>query len=262
MTVVLVGVGADSDHVQPKLKLTEDGAFDYIPIPESYPTEESMTYGDWPLKRHGGTAADFVEALSPRGADSEWIRNEEAIRSHPVHHDPNFEAMSFGDRRGGGGTGTTLTNHLGNDSEEDILGFYTGAVAPDDPNLNRYLYGFMTVEEIHDISGLAGQEYRDALRQFPENAHAKRLFAADEPKHDDLVIVEGTAPAEKLSYPIKVSKRIKDPPWYRVSERFARDFNVRGGMKGIGRKFPLVLDITASEFVEKVDPHACSDAQK
>lgn len=64
MTVVLIGVGADSDHVQPKLELTEDGAFDYIPIPESYPSGESMTYGDWPLKHRRGTAADFVEGLA------------------------------------------------------------------------------------------------------------------------------------------------------------------------------------------------------
>lgn len=146
--------------------------------------------------------------------------------------------MTFGDRRGR--TGATLVKHLGNDAQDHILGFYTGAIAPDDPNLDWYLYGYMAVKEVHDLSDLQGQEYHDVLSQFPENAHRKRLFAVGEPKHDDLVIVEGKAPAEKLSYPIM------------VSDRFSREFAVRGGQNGIGRKSPLILDLTVPEFLEKV----------
>ncbi|WP_411967521.1 hypothetical protein [Haloferax sp. YSSS75] len=255
MTVVLVGVGADTEHLRPALRLTNGGHFDYIPIPESYPSTEEATYGNWELQHNGGYASDVVEAISPKGKDSQWIKDSSSIATHPVHHDPNFEAMTFGDRRGQGGKGATLAKHLDSGDGEDILGFYTGMKEDsDDPNLNRFLYGYMAVEEVHDLSKLDGEEYYDAIRRFPENAHAKRLAAAGTPKHDDLVIVEGRAPAAKLDSPIKISERIDKRPWYQVSEQFADEFNVKGGQKGIGRKFPLVLDLGVESFIHKVEP--------
>lgn len=99
MAVVLVGVGAESEHLRPKLQLTEEGYFDYIPIPESYPTSETLTYGTFDLDHRGGTAASYVTALSLKGGDSDWIDDPAEIESHPVHHDPNFETMTFGDRQ-------------------------------------------------------------------------------------------------------------------------------------------------------------------
>lgn len=253
MAVVLVGVGADTEHVKPALRLTDEGKFNYIPIPESYPTTEGSTYGSWELDHRDGVATDFVKQISPRGTDSEWITDESTIRSHPVHHDPNFNSMTFGDRRAGGGKGSTLIKHFEDGKETDILGFYTGMKSgPEDQNLNRYLYGYMTVEAVHNLSSLQGKKYHEALRGFPQNAHAKRLVAAGEPKHDDLVVVEGTSPTAKLELPIRISERIDERPWYRVSEQFASEFSVAGGQKGIGRKFPLVLEIGADRFLEKV----------
>jgi hypothetical protein len=110
----------------------------------------------------------------------------------------------------------------------------------------------MTVEAVHDLSNLEGQEYHEALQEFPENAHTKRLAAAGTPKHDDVVIVEGRTPSAKLNQPVKISERIDQAPWYRVTEKFADEYNIEGGQKGIGRKFPLVLDLDAEEFIEKV----------
>jgi len=254
MTVVLVGVGADSEHLRPKLQLSDEGTFDYIPIPESYPTSETLTYGTFDLNHQGGTAADLVTAISPKGQDSDWIEESAEIASHPVHHDPNFEAKTFGDRRGGGGKGSTLTTNFGSSDETDILGFYTGVKEnKTDSNVNRFLFGYMTVESVHDLSKLTGEEYYEALREFPENAHAKRLEAAETPKHEDLVIVEGRSPSAKLEKPVKISERIDRAPWYRVTEEFANEYNVAGGQKGIGRKFPLVLNLDAEVFVEKVE---------
>ncbi len=253
MTVVLVGVGADTEHLRPGLELTDEGRFDYIPIPESYPTTEQSTYGNWALEHRGGYAAEFVDEISPKGGDSDWITDTDQITSHPVHHDPNFEAMTFGDRRGQGGKGTTLVNHL-DSTGDDVLGFYTGMrEGPDDSNLNRFLYGYMTVEAVHDLSQLEGDEYHDAITQFPENAHAKRLAGAGTPKHDDLVIVEGRNPTSKIDSPIKISERLDKAPWYQVSQRFADEYNVKGGQKGIGRKFPLILDMDGESFITKVE---------
>ena len=253
MTVVLVGVGADTEHLRPALELTKEGEFDYIPIPESYPTSEESTYGNWELQHRGGYASEFVDKISPRGEDSDWIEDSEQIESHPVHHDPNFEAMTFGDRRGQGGKGTTLVDNL-DSTGEDVLGFYTGMrEGADDSNLNRFLYGYMTVEEVHDLSQFDGDEYHDAIEEFPENAHAKRLAEAGTPKHDDLVIVEGRSPTSRIEEPIKISGRLDQAPWYQVSQHFADEFNVKGGQKGIGRKFPLILDMDGDSFIEKVE---------
>jgi len=252
MTVVLIGVGADSEHIRPKLQFTEDGYFDYIPIPESYPTTETLTYGTLDLDHREGTADDYVSAISPKGEDSDWIDNPTEIESHPVHHDPNFEAMTFGDRRGGGGKGSTLVDNFGSPNGTDVLGFYTGLKeGAGDSNLNRFLYGYMTVEAVHDLSTLDGDEYHEALREFPENAHTKRLEAAGTPKHDDMMIVEGRSPTKKLDQPVRISERIDQAPWYRVTQEFADEYNVEGGQKGIGRKFPLVLDMGGEEFIDK-----------
>lgn len=254
MAVVLVGVGADSEHLRPKLQLTEEGYFDYIPISESHPTTETLTYGRLDLDHRGGTAADYVTALSPKGEDSDWIDDPAEIESHPVHHDPNFEAMTFGDRRGGGGKGSILIDNFGSSEETDVLGFYTGVKENEtDSNVNRFLYGYMTVEAVHDLSKLEGEKYHEALQEFPENAHTKRLEAAGTPKHDDIVIIEGRTPSAKIDQPVKISERIDQAPWYRVAQEFADEYNVQGGQKGIGRKFPLVLDLGGEEFIKKIE---------
>ena len=111
----------------------------------------------------------------------------------------------------------------------------------------------MTVEAVHDLSQFDGDEYHDAIEQFPENAHAKRFAEAGTPKHDDLVIVEGRSPTSRLDTPIKISERLDWAPWYQVSRRFADEFNVKGGQKGIGRKFPLILDMDGDSFIERVE---------
>lgn len=67
-----------------------------------------------------------------------------------------------------------------------------------------------------------------------------------------MVIVEGLTPSAKLNKPVKISERIDQAPWYRVTEEFADEYNVEGGQKGIGRKFPLVLKLNGEEFIEKI----------
>jgi hypothetical protein len=180
MTVVLIGVGADTEHLRPALELTENGEFDYIPIPESYPTTEQSTYGNWQLHHRGGYASEFINRISPKGKDSDWISDFEKIESHPVHHDPNFGAMTFGDRRGNGGKGATLVEHL-DSSREDMLGFYVGMKeCPDDSNLNRFLYGYMAVDKVHDLSHLDGMSITmqsiNSLRMVMQSGSLLREF--------------------------------------------------------------------------------------
>ena len=52
MTVVLVGVAADTTNVEPVPTVDEVGRFDYVPIPEAYAerTTETRTYGNEDLR--------------------------------------------------------------------------------------------------------------------------------------------------------------------------------------------------------------------
>lgn len=250
MTVLLVGVGGDGDNLDPAPHYDEYGRYEYIPIPETWPTAEDLTYGTYELRHSTGTATDLVDRIRPGGSKGDWIQDPTAIANHPVHNDPHFKQLTFGDRRGGGGKGSQLVKHL-QGQDDAILGFYNG-IRDETGHLNRYLYGYFKVDEVHDLSVYSGGEYIDRLLEFPENAHSKRVQASGEPKHDDVVIVDGKEPAALLDKPIQVGERIDERPWYRVTERFASEFEVVGGRKGIGRKFPLVLDLTTAEFFDKI----------
>lgn len=249
MTVVLVGVGADEEHLRPAPSIGSDGCYEYIPIPETWATSEDRTYGTLSLTHQEGVASDIVDRIRPKGEGDDWITDPKEIASHPVHYDPNFSAQTFGDRKGGGGTGGVLAREL---SSGDILGFYTG-LRGDDGNLNRYIYGYFTVASVNNLSEYNGEEYRERLRAFLSNAHAKRLEGNGTAKHDDLVIVDGEPPSNQLDQPIQISKRLDDAPWYRLTAEFVDEFNVTNGQVAVSRKPALTLDLSNSEFISKVE---------
>lgn len=249
MTVVLVGVGSDSEHARPPPRLNEDGSYEYIPIPETWLTTEDRTYGTLELQHRDRYAIDVIDRIRPFGGDGDWITDPDIIKDHPLHFDPDFEALTYGDRAGGGGTGGTLRRELG---PGDVLGFYTG-LEDDAGHLHRYIYGYFTVTEVADLSGLEGRMFRERLRGFPENAHAKRLAGAGRTKNDDLVIVDGKPPGEQLAYPLKMSEQREDrPPTYQLTESFAESFRVDGGVKALDRKPALTCDLSPDEFVDKI----------
>lgn len=249
MTVVLVRVGSDSEHAQPPPHLNEDGSYEYIPIPETWLTTEDRTYGTLELENRDAYAIDLVDRIRPFGGDGDWITDPDIIKDHPLHFDPDFDAFTYGDRAGGGGTGGTIRRELG---PGDVLGFYTG-LEDGEGHLHRYIYGYFTVADVADLSGLEGREFRDRLRDFPGNAHAKRLEGSGRSKNDDLIIVDGEPPGEQLAHPVKMSERRQDrPPTYQLMQSFATSFSVDGGVKALDRKPALICDLDSSEFVELV----------
>jgi hypothetical protein len=250
MTVILVGVGSDEEHAKPAPQINEDGTYEYIPIPETWLTTEERTYGSLELDHNFGNAADVIERIRPFGTDGDWITAPEIIRDHPLHYDPDFESFTFGDRVAGGGKGGILRRKL---KPGDLLGFYTGLRGPDG-HLHRYIYGYFTVSAVDDLSQYEGKEYRDRLRNYPDNAHAKRLMGAGAAKHDDLVIVDGEAPGDKLKYPYRMSEhRENRPPTYQLTQQFTEDFAVSGGVKAIDRKPALVCDLSPDEFINRIE---------
>lgn len=248
MTVKLIGVGADKDHVRPVPTIDEDGRFEYIPIPETWETSEPLSYGTYPLRHNEAVASDFVDRIRPTGKGGEWIRDPAEIAQYPVHYDPNFDALTFGDKRNRG-TGSTLASL----DSGDVLGFYTGLRNGSDI-LNRHIFGFFVVEAVTDLSKIADRDqYHAELAAHPENAHAKRLAGHGErPKHYDVVIVDGRDPGGLLKQPYQISKRLDSAPWYRLTESFVDEFNVEEGSIAVSIKHPLTLDLPTDDFIQKV----------
>ncbi len=104
MTVVLAGVGADSTNLGTLGSLYDDGRFEYIPIPEkTRETTESATLGSWTLRASEGTAADLTTRIQPqpiRGGQDTVTGDD--LESWPLHRDPNFEALTYGEHRTSG----------------------------------------------------------------------------------------------------------------------------------------------------------------
>lgn len=271
--VIVVGVGADSTNVKPIPNLKEGGPYHYIPIPETWLTSNQYTFGD--LEVAGGDsidaananstiyAADEVDEIRPFGKDGEWIVDKEIIENHPVHYDPNFEDLTYGDKRGRGGRGANLADLKPGDG----LAFYTGI--EDGSGKQRYIWGYFQVAEVADLRSYGTKEYRNRLREFPQNAHAKRLLGAGKAKHEggsdpSLVIVDGTTPAKFLEEPVKISTSLDSHKQnaYWLTESFIDEFkynlnrhslHAESGLAGVDIKHALYLELDMSEFERKID---------
>lgn len=234
MTVLLIGIGADSDNTRPVPPLNEDGSFDYLPIPETEPST-GPTYDEFHLSNSNESALDFVEKIRP-GGDGEWIEDREIIADMHLHHDPNFAELTYGDV-----AGTSKGNKIHSDLEPgDLIGFYTGLQSD---YKHRYIIGYYCVDGIDN-----------SPENHPDNAHGRRVEAAGDPKHDDVVIVDGRDLGGLLEEPYRISEKIDRPPWHRVSEESAAALNITEGTVAVARKPPLTLDIDPEEFITEMPP--------
>lgn len=257
MTVVLSGIGADSTNLGRVAPLYDDGGFEYIPIPEkTRVTDELHTYDTWPL-RAGGVAADLVDEVTPNPAVGVTYRRESAIRNWPLHHDPNFEALTYGEHQRGNYLGALAELEAG-----DVVGFYAGLQREDGPRTHRYLVGSMTVERVTRVDpSLSRDEKADLFAAHPKNAHAKRAvagqpFYADEP----ILLVDGREPGGLLQRdPIRLSEYYVKPgnqrEQYYLSREFADRFRVRTDADHVRLQFKpaLVCDLTAAEFESRLE---------
>jgi len=170
MTVLLVGVGADSGNVRPRPSIGPERRFEYIPIPEkSRETTESRTFGSMAQRYGDGTLADLLDGISPR-SDGEWLTADETIREWPVHYDPNLEALTYGE--GGKDQNVrAIDEHLG---AGDVIAFYTGLETAG--YMHRYVFGYFTVAAEPVIIGddMTSERRAELLQAHGANAHAKR----------------------------------------------------------------------------------------
>lgn len=203
MTVALIGIGGDSTNMTPIPPVYPDGTFEYLPIPESKPSIEPMTYGHIPLRHDVGTAADYLDGIDPDGNGTDPVTGTE-LANWQIHHDPNFAALTYGET-GSRGAYTALLRDL---ATGDVIAFYTGLQGTSDYT-HRYLIGYMTVETVYDCREQALERYSPAeqaemLDTLAANAHVKRYRATGE-FDDGLVLIDGKPPGGRLEQAIRIS---------------------------------------------------------
>lgn len=203
MTVALLGVAADSSNCSPTPPVYADGTFEYIPSPEPHgaaATNEPRTYGNTRLSHQDVVMAEFLSSITPEG-------EEEAVtgmrmRDWPLHYDPNFQALTYGEtgRRG------AYVEAMRELEPDDGIAFYASLEDEDSGSTHRYVIGYFTVAEVIDVAAVDDdEELANLMFENDENAHAKR-YDATGAVDDDLVIVAGKAPGTLLGEAFKISE--------------------------------------------------------
>ena len=217
--IALVGIGADSTNSAPTPRVYDDGRFEYIPIPEKRGpdgTTETKTYGTTTLRHREGTMAEYLETIRPRpGAEDPSAYTGDCLAKWPLHHDPNFGALTYGETT----SRAAYTNLLTDLQAGDGVAFYTGLRDADAGYRHRYLIGYFTVREVVDCRRIAYEGVRVSFTDLPadeqaalmdahsENAHAKRFQATGQiTDGDGLVIVDGTPPGGLLDRAVPISE--------------------------------------------------------
>lgn len=206
MTVALLGIGADSTNVSPVPPVYADNSFEYLPIPESDPTVESKTYGSIKLRHQERSAAEFFDKIDPSGNGEHTVTGNR-MEEWPVHHDPNFDALTYGET----GSRPAYTKLLRSLEQGDMIAFYTGLKNEQSHSYtHRYLIGYMTVNSVCDIQRISDRigtrkEATNIKDTFRENAHIKR-FNASGKIDKEAVLVDGESPGGRLEKAIRISK--------------------------------------------------------
>jgi len=225
MTVALLGIGADSTNSEPAPPVYPDGRFEYVPIPEKGGpdgTTETRTYGSTPLRHREGSMADYLDVIRPRpGEEDGPVLSGEELAAWPLHVDPNFEALTYGETTSRGAY-TALLREL---DPGDGVAFYTGLRSGEGGYRHRYVIGYFTVTEVVDCRrlGPAGTSFTELsaddqaalMGRHAENAHAKRFRATGRLANGDgLVIVDGTEPGGLLERAFPISERRRGGHYY------------------------------------------------
>jgi hypothetical protein len=257
VTVVLCGVGGDTGNVRPVPAVDADGRVEYVPIPEKGATPETATYGSIERRFGEGTLADLLEGVRP-GSEGPWLTDPAAIRTCPVHRDPNLDALTYGEHRPG------YVASLRDLRPGDAVGFYGGFPGPDSGYKHRYLFGWFTVAERPVVfdPGMARDQKRDLLAAHPENAHARRFEGHGDLYYHDpaftdrprlVVIVPGREPGGLLDRAVRLSDRRRGPNYYMregAVEALAPRSRTDHGVYLGGFKPAVTCDLDARAFQE------------
>ena len=234
MSLVLVGVAADSVNTSNCPPIFDDGSFEYIPIPEQYETTETATY----------QSEGYNEYLRYVVHDEQETT---AFDQVSIHHDPNFDSLTFGD------PGKSRSKLLSL-QENDVLGFYCGLTPPGESRpKHRYLIGYFVVDLVVDFDSLDEDSLEKEIDRNRDNAHIKRHLTSHDRRHlSNLVIVTGRRPGGLLNEAIKLSGGRPDTPNYYFKDRWVDTWNPSTEYLG-GIKPVITSDIDKDVFLESIE---------
>lgn len=261
-------MAADSTNSSPTPPVYQNDYFEYIPIPESQGTKgttEKKTYGNTDLRHGTGSMAEYLDYILPKEQESDKITGEE-LAQWPLHHDPNFDALTYGETAGR----SAYLSVLRSLTEGDIVAFYTGLKNDEQDYTHRYIIGYFTVDSVLDFQSLSGtngtrfsslseEEQVRIMNEHKENAHAKRFFATRKvAPNDGLIIVDGCEPGGRLDKAFRISNHRGGGHHY-LTDELQREFQPEeggnpernaylGGIKKAHR-----LKISPDEFRELVE---------
>ena len=214
MRSVAINVAANTNEPGFRGPLYPDGRFEYIPIPESEPTDEPV----------------------PTYADLDLATDVSGVADRPVHFDPEFpeaggERYTYGDEHG------VKAGPLSSLSAGDYVFFYATLTSPEDapawapPSWGAHVIGHFRLAD----DPLTGEQYREAdadtRAPFTSNAHVNRaefdarVLLRGEPDHSRLydTVVPLSAPSGGTAANWLVTDRSSDSgkgPWWRRPMRF------------------------------------------
>ena len=217
MRAIAINIGANTNEPGFRGPLFPDGSFEYIPIPEAKPTDESV----------------------PSYADLDLETDVSEVADRPVHFDPEFPAVggeryTYGDEHG------VKAGPLSELSAGDYLFFYATlstvgeapAWAP--PRWGAHVVGHFRLAR----DPVTGEDYRglsaDERAVFDSNAHVKRaafdarVLLLGDPEESRLygTVVPLSAPSGGTDANWVVTEESSDSgngPWWRRPMRFDAD---------------------------------------
>lgn len=164
MRAILIRVGADGTNDGGGWNAPvhrESGRFVYIPI-----TEDSVSFLPGCERRFDEVADPLMGFLSDHGEPNwEWRRRIDAKLGQPMHLDPDYEHLTYGDN--GAKRGSTLRSFR----PDDLIVFYSGLRAI--PAADSLVYALVGLYVIDEVVPSALQV--EASRRS-ENAHTRKTL--------------------------------------------------------------------------------------
>ncbi len=193
--VVLLRVGVDSGEGGIQGPLLENGAFDFVPIPDTWNRHNIVLYGNT-QGRHGRNLCEYWPG-----------KRKESYRTHPIHFDPEFKTFTYGDP-------TRPKQSLRFLRRGDLLVFYAGLQpwSPKrgfygDPQL--YIIGYFVVKYAGRIGDIFAIHTRRSVEADFRNCHHVALDS-NYRKRERLILVKGARESRLLGKATLLSEYSKD----------------------------------------------------
>lgn len=161
MKALLVRIGVDQAYGGWNAPVDAKGRFVYVPIPEKRGT--AFHPG---LERGYGEVLPALERFC-RAHDRDLhgdLRFPQELLKHPMHLDPDFECLTYGD------VGSRRGAEMVNMAEGDLLVFY-GGLRPVHVCEHRLLYALMGLYVVEDVVPVASV----LPQHWYENAHVRKV---------------------------------------------------------------------------------------